>query len=41
MVIGIGDLLEFVLGWVMYNGDYMLMYGVNVGIFKILVKYLV
>lgn len=40
-VIGMGDFLEFVLGWVIYNGDYMFMYGVNGSIFKILVKYLV
>lgn len=40
-LIGIGDLLEFVFGWCIYNGDYMLMYFVNFLILKILVRYLV
>ncbi len=41
MVIGTGDLSELVLGWATYNGDHMSMYGVNAGIPKTLVRYLV
>lgn len=41
MVIGTGDLSELALGWATYNGDHMSMYGVNAGIPKTLVKYLV
>lgn len=41
MVIGTGDLSELALGWATYNGDHMSMYGVNGGIPKTLVKYLV
>jgi len=41
MVIGTGDLSELALGWATYNGDHMSMYGVNSGIPKTLIKYLV
>jgi len=41
MVIGTGDLSELALGWATYNGDHMSMYGVNAGIPKTLVRYLV
>lgn len=41
MVIGTGDMSELALGWATYNGDHMSMYGVNAGIPKTLVKYLV
>lgn len=41
IVIGTGDLSELALGWATYNGDHMSMYGVNGGIPKTLVRYLV
>lgn len=41
MVIGTGDMSELALGWATYNGDHMSMYGVNSGVPKTLVKYLV
>ncbi|GHT76999.1 NAD(+) synthase [Bacteroidia bacterium] len=41
MVIGTGDMSELALGWATYNGDHMSMYGVNLGIPKTLVRYLV
>lgn len=41
MVVGTGDLSELALGWATYNGDHMSMYGVNTGVPKTLVKYLV
>ena len=41
LVIGTGDLSELALGWATYNGDHMSMYGVNAGIPKTLVRYLV
>ncbi len=41
IVLGTGDLSELALGWATYNGDHMSMYGVNAGIAKTLVKYLV
>src|SRR5436853_5412090 len=40
-VVGTGDLSELALGWCTYNGDHMSMYGVNAGVPKTLVKYLV
>ena len=40
-VIGTSDLSEIALGWSTYNGDHMSMYGVNSGVPKTLVKYLV
>ena len=41
MVIGTGDLSELALGWATYNGDHMSMYGVNAGIPKTLIQYLI
>lgn len=41
MVVGTGDLSELALGWATYNGDHMSMYGVNAGIPKTLIIYLV
>lgn len=41
MVLGTGDLSELALGWATYNGDHMSMYGINAGIPKTLVRYLV
>jgi len=41
LVIGTGDLSELALGWCTYNGDHMSMYGVNCGVPKTLVRYLV
>lgn len=41
LVIGTGDMSELALGWATYNGDHMSMYGVNCGVPKTLIKYLV
>lgn len=41
LVIGTGDMSELALGWATYNGDHMSMYGVNSGVPKTLIKYLV
>lgn len=41
LVIGTGDLSELALGWATYNGDHMSMYGVNSGVPKTLLRYLV
>lgn len=41
LVIGTGDLSELALGWCTYNADHMSMYGINAGIPKTLVRYLV
>lgn len=41
MVLGTGDLSELALGWATYNGDHMSMYGINAGVPKTLVGYLV
>ena len=41
MVVGTGDLSELALGWATYNGDHMSMYGVNAGVPKTLVRYIV
>lgn len=40
LVIGTGDLSELALGWATYNGDHMSMYGINAGVPKTLVRYL-
>jgi NAD+ synthase (glutamine-hydrolysing) len=40
-VVGTGDLSELALGWCTYNADHMSMYGVNNGVPKTLVKFLV
>lgn len=39
--IGTGDLSELALGWCTYSGDHMAMYGVNAGVPKTLVRYLI
>lgn len=41
LVIGTGDMSEIALGWNTYNGDHMSMYGLNSGIPKTLIKYLI
>ena len=41
LVIGTGDLSELALGWCTYNGDHMSMYGVNAGVPKTLVQFLI
>ncbi|HBO99485.1 MAG TPA: NAD(+) synthase, partial [Verrucomicrobia bacterium] len=41
IVVGTGDLSELALGWCTYNGDHMSMYGVNAGVPKTLVRYVV
>ncbi len=41
IVVGTGDMSELALGWATYNGDHMSMYGVNAGVPKTLVRYLV
>lgn len=41
LVVGTGDLSELALGFATYNGDHMSMYGVNAGVPKTLVRYLV
>ena len=41
LVVGTGDLSELALGWTTYNGDHISMYGINSGVPKTLVRYLV
>lgn len=41
LLVGTGDLSELAMGWCTYNGDHMSMYGVNAGVPKTLVRYLV
>ena len=41
IVVGTGDMSELALGWATYCGDQMSMYGVNAGIPKTLVRYMV
>ena len=41
IVVGTGEMSELALGWATYCGDQMSMYGVNAGIPKTLVRYLV
>jgi NAD+ synthase (glutamine-hydrolysing) len=41
IVLGTGDLSEMALGWSTYNGDHISMYGINSGIPKTLVRYIV
>jgi NAD+ synthase (glutamine-hydrolysing) len=41
LMVGTGDLSELCLGWCTYNGDHMSMYGVNAGVPKTLIRYLV
>ena len=40
-VLGTGDMSELALGWCTYNGDQMSMYGINAGIPKTLVRFMV
>ncbi len=41
IVLGTGDMSELALGWTTYNGDQMSMYGINAGVPKTLVKFMV
>ena len=41
IVIGTGDLSELALGFATYNGDHMSMYGVNSGVPKTLIRYII
>lgn len=41
LVVGTGDLSELALGWCTYNADHMSMYGVNAGVPKTLVKWMI
>ena len=41
IVVGTGDLSELALGWCTYNGDHMSMYGVNAGIPKTLMRWMI
>lgn len=41
LLVGTGDLSELALGWCTYNGDHMSMYGVNAGVPKTLVRYII
>jgi len=41
IVVGTGDMSELALGWATYCGDQMSMYGINAGIPKTLVRYIV
>ncbi len=41
LVVGTGDMSELALGWCTYNADHMSMYGVNAGIPKTLVRFVI
>lgn len=41
IVVGTGDLSEEALGWCTFNGDHISMFGVNAGIPKTVIKYIV
>lgn len=41
IVLGTGDLSELALGWATYNGDHMSMYGINAGVPKTVIRYVV
>lgn len=41
IVLGTGDLSELALGWCTYNGDQMSMYGINAGVPKTLVRFMI
>ena len=41
LVVGTGDLSELALGWCTYNADHMSMYGVNAGIPKTLIRWMI
>lgn len=40
-VVGTGDLSELALGWCTYNADHMSMYGVNCGVPKTLIRWMI
>ncbi|MBQ7548782.1 MAG: NAD(+) synthase [Clostridia bacterium] len=40
-VVGTGDLSELALGWCTYNADHMSMYGVNAGVPKTLIRWMI
>ncbi len=41
LVVGTGDLSELTLGWCTYNADHMSMYGVNAGVPKTLIRWMI
>jgi len=41
ILVGTGDMSELALGWATYNGDHMSMYGVNAGVPKTLVRFVI
>lgn len=41
LVVGTGDMSEMALGWCTYNGDHMSMYGVNSGVPKSLIRWII
>ena len=41
LVVGTGDLSELALGWCTYNADHMSMYGVNAGVPKTLIRWII
>lgn len=41
LMVGTSDLSELALGWTTYGGDHMSMYGVNAGVPKTLVRYII
>ena len=41
IVVGTGDMSELALGWCTYNADHMSMYGVNAGIPKTIIRYVI
>ena len=41
LVLGTGDMSELALGWCTYNGDQMSMYGINAGVPKTLVRFMI
>lgn len=41
LVLGTGDMSELALGWCTYNGDQMSMYGINAGLPKTLVRFMI
>jgi len=41
LVVGTGDLSELALGWTTYGGDQLSMYGINAGVPKTLIRYII
>ncbi len=41
LVVGTGDMSELALGWATYSGDQMSMYGINAGVPKTVIRYVV